>query len=153
MIRTRPLQSPSNDLNYVDTWLQSTPVQTITNEYVGSNTTQENFLYGIEKSYVCIIYYTYILYIYYKHYTYYRILKSKGFNTRLPGKIQLQPIISVTIYSLTPAIRNQILNYKETIRSIILDDEISFSSSARTWDCERSTFMMKIMETLNLKVF
>ena len=94
-----------------------------------------------------------LMYVYYKHYTYYRILKSKGFNTRLPGKIQLQPIISVTIYSLTPAIRNQILNYKETIRSIILDDEISFSSSARTWDCERSTFMMKIMETLNLKVF
>lgn len=97
-----------------------------------------------------------LMYVYYKHYTYYRILKSKGFNTRLPGKIQLQPIISVTTYSLTPAIRNQILNYKETIQSIILDDEISFSSSAGTWDCERSTFhtfMKKIMETLNLKVF
>ena len=150
MIRTRPLPSPSNGLNYVDTWLQSTPVQTIKNEYVGSSTTQENFLYGIEKSYVCIIYYTYILYIYYKYHTYYRILKSEGFNTQLPGKIQLQPIISVTTYSLTPALRNQILNYKETIESIILDDEISFSSSAGTWDCERSTFHTFMVKIVNI---
>ena len=36
-----------------------------------------------------------------------------------------------------------ILNYKETVQSIIVDDEILFSSSAGAWYCERSTFRDK----------
>ena len=40
----------------------------------------------------------------------------------------------------TPAIINKISEYKETKQSIIVDDEVSFSSSARTCNCERSTF-------------
>ena len=47
---------------------------------------------------------------------------------------------SCGIYRLTPTIRNKILNYKETVQSIIVDDEISFPSSAGTCNCERSTF-------------
>ena len=40
----------------------------------------------------------------------------------------------------TPTIINKILEYKETVQSVIVDDEVSFSSSARTCNCERSTF-------------
>ena len=43
-------------------------------------------------------------------------------------------------YKFTPAIRNKILNCKETAQAITADDEISFSSSAGSCDCERSTF-------------
>ena len=37
-------------------------------------------------------------------------------------------------------IRNRILNCKGAVQSIIVDDEIPFSSSAGTCDCERCTF-------------
>ena len=43
-------------------------------------------------------------------------------------------------YKLTLTIRNKILNCKEAVQAIIVDDEISFSASALTCDCERSTF-------------
>ena len=44
---------------------------------------------------------------------------------------------------LTPRIIYTILNYKETVQSIIADNEILFSSSAGAWYCERSTFRDK----------
>ena len=58
----------------------------------------------------------------------------------MPGKIQLQENIPVATYKLTPTIRNKILNCKETAQAIIADDEISFSSSSGSCDCERYTF-------------
>ena len=69
-----------------------------------------------------------------------RIVKSEGSITHLTGKIQLQENIPVASYRHTTTIRNKILNYEETVQSIIVDDKISFSSSAGTCDCERSTF-------------
>ena len=72
-----------------------------------------------------------------------RILKSKGSITRSSRKKQLQEHIPVAKYRLTPTIRNKILNDRETVQSIIVDDEISFSSSAGTCDYERSAFCDK----------
>lgn len=40
--------------------------------------------------------------------------------------------ISVATYRFTPTIRNKVLFHKETVQSIIVDDEISFSSSVGT---------------------
>ena len=62
---------------------------------------------------------------------------------RLPGKIQLQENISVAIYRLTPTIKNKILNYKGVIQPIIVDNKISFSSTAGTCCFERSAFRNK----------
>ena len=69
-----------------------------------------------------------------------RILKSEGLLARLPGKIQLQENIPVSVYRLTSIIRNRFLNYNETLQSILVDDKISFSYSVGTCDCERSSF-------------
>ena len=69
-----------------------------------------------------------------------RTLKSESFNTHLPGKIQLQENILVATYRLTTAITNKILNCLETAQAIIVDGEISFSSSAGSCNFERSTF-------------
>ena len=69
-----------------------------------------------------------------------RILRSDGSNTHLLGKIQLQENIPVATYKLTPTIRTKILNCKETAQAIIADDDISFSSSSGSSDCERYTF-------------
>ena len=68
-------------------------------------------------------------------------MKSEGSIARFSGKMHLKGSILVARYSFTPTIINKILNYKETVQSIIVDDEISFSAFVRTCDCESSAFI------------
>ena len=56
-----------------------------------------------------------------------RILKLEDSNARLQRKMLLKENNLVATYSVTPSIKNKILSYKETVQSIIEDDEISFS--------------------------
>lgn len=48
-------------------------------------------------------------------------------------------------YIKTPTIRNKISNYIDTVQSVIVDGEISFSSSSGTCDVKYPHFMMNSM--------
>ena len=48
--------------------------------------------------------------------------------------------IAVVTYSLNSTIRNKILNYKETVNSIIVDEDVSFTLNSEPCDCENSSF-------------
>ena len=61
-----------------------------------------------------------------------RIVKYDNSIIHLPETIQLQKGIPVATYKLTPTIRNKVLFHNETVQSIIVDNEISFSSSLGT---------------------
>ena len=69
-----------------------------------------------------------------------KIFKSKGFLELLLQNIQQTENIPVVTYNLLPTIRNKIFNYKETVSTIKVDDEVSFSSATGTCDCKSSTF-------------
>ena len=43
-------------------------------------------------------------------------------------------------YKLGNTIRNKILNYKKTVESVFVDDEISFALDSEPCDCENSQF-------------
>ena len=69
-----------------------------------------------------------------------RISKCQGSTAGLPGKMQHQGKSPVAKYWLTPTIRIKILNSKDAVPLIIVDDKISFSSSVGKCDCQISTF-------------
>ena len=48
--------------------------------------------------------------------------------------------IPVVTYKLGSTIRNKILNYKETVDSIFVDDEVSFTLNSEPCDCLNSPF-------------
>lgn len=58
-----------------------------------------------------------------------RNLKSKGSIPHFRGKRQLQENVRVITYRLTPAVGNNVLNYKKTLHSVIAYDERLFSST------------------------
>ena len=69
-----------------------------------------------------------------------RISKCQGSTAGLPRKMQHQGKSPVAKYWLTPTIRIKILNSKDAVPLIIVDDKISFSSSVGKCDCQISTF-------------
>ena len=46
-------------------------------------------------------------------------------------------------HSLSKTIRNTILNYKDTVNDIVIDDEVSFTTNSVTCDCSSSEFYDK----------
>ena len=58
----------------------------------------------------------------------------------LPSDLQSEDHIPVVTYKLGGTIRNKILNYKDTVESIYIDDEISFTRDTSSCECESSTF-------------
>ena len=58
----------------------------------------------------------------------------------LPNKIQDEENRPVVTFTLGKTIRNKILNYKETVDSIFIDDEVSFSLDSDPCDCSSSQF-------------
>ena len=57
---------------------------------------------------------------------------------REPQKKENRPIIT---YTLTNTIRNKILNYKDTVSSIYVEDEILFTLNTDLCECEHSPFI------------
>ena len=51
--------------------------------------------------------------------------------------------LPVVTYSLGNTIRNKVLNYKDTVNSIFIDDEVSFSTETDTCQCDISPFKDK----------
>lgn len=58
----------------------------------------------------------------------------------LPCDLQSVESIPVVTYRLGPTIRNKILNYKDVVSSIYVDDEISFVPNSSSCCCESSSF-------------
>ena len=58
----------------------------------------------------------------------------------LPTDLQTKENIPVVTYELGQPIRNKILNYKETVNSILVDDEVSFSLNTDNCECQNSIF-------------
>ena len=56
----------------------------------------------------------------------------------MPPCLPLKP--TVRACTLRTTILKNVLSHKKTAQLIIVHDEISFSSAARTFDCERSLF-------------
>jgi len=71
-----------------------------------------------------------------------KIFKSKESVDLLPEKLKQPDHLPTVAYKLSPTIRNKILNYKETVQSIKVDDEVSFSSSGAC-NCGDSEFRDK----------
>ena len=46
----------------------------------------------------------------------------------------------MVVYKLSITVRNKILNYKDTVDSIFIDEEVSFSTNYSTCDCQNSPF-------------
>ena len=46
----------------------------------------------------------------------------------------------MVVYKLSNTVRNKILNYKDTVDSIFIDEEVSFSTNCSTCDCQNSPF-------------
>ena len=58
----------------------------------------------------------------------------------LPDKLKSKDENPVIVYKLGSTIRNKILNYKETVESIFIDDEVSFINNAGECNCLESNF-------------
>ena len=71
------------------------------------------------------------------------ILKEPAIFSLLPSKIQTEENRPVVTFQLGNTIRNKILNYKETVESIFIDDEVSFSLNSEPCDCCNSPFSDK----------
>ena len=74
-----------------------------------------------------------------------KVRLSKIFNSPeiiqlLPLKIQAEEHIPVVSYKLCGTIRNKILNYKETVSSIYVDEDVSFVTNSDECNCQNSVF-------------
>ena len=69
-----------------------------------------------------------------------KIINDKNIVKLLPEKIQEQSHIPVVTFKLCNTIRNKILNYKQTVESIFIDEEVSFSTDTDRCDCQNSKF-------------
>ena len=69
-----------------------------------------------------------------------KILHFPDVISALPSDLQSEDHIPVVTYKLGGTIRNKILNYKDTVESIYVDDEVSFIRDTTPCDCESSTF-------------
>ena len=58
----------------------------------------------------------------------------------LPCDLRDKYSITVVTYKLGGTIRNKILNYKETVNSMSVDEEVSFCLNTDTCDCAESEF-------------
>ena len=59
---------------------------------------------------------------------------------KLPPDMQTKDDIPMVTFKLNNTIRNKILNYKETVNSITVDEEVSFTLNSEPCDCENSSF-------------
>ena len=69
-----------------------------------------------------------------------KILHFPDVISALPSDLQSEDHIPVVTYKLGGTIRNKILNYKDTVESIYVDDEVSFTRDTTPCECESSTF-------------
>ena len=60
--------------------------------------------------------------------------------SKLPSDMREKEEIPVVTYSLTNTIRNKILNYKETVESIYVDEDVSFTLNSESCNCSESSF-------------
>ena len=58
----------------------------------------------------------------------------------LPLKIQAEEHTPALSYKLCGTIRNKILNYKETVSSIYVDEDVSFVTNSDECNCQNSVF-------------
>ena len=70
------------------------------------------------------------------------IFKSKDVIDKLPDSLRADTHAPVVTMKLKNTIRNKILNYKDTVKSLIYekDDDISFISNSYICECEGSQF-------------
>ena len=61
-----------------------------------------------------------------------------------PYNLQGKEIIPTVTYKQGNTVRNKILNYKDVVNSICIDEDVSFSLNANLCDCERSYFSIHI---------
>ena len=69
-----------------------------------------------------------------------KILNHPDVINSLPIDLQATENIPVVTYELGQPIRNKILNYKETVHDIVVDDEVSFGLNTSPCDCQNSKF-------------
>ena len=69
-----------------------------------------------------------------------KIIRHPDVVASLPLDLQVKDNIPVVTYTLCEPIRNKILNYQETVDSIYVDDEVSFSLNTQSCDCQNSNF-------------
>ena len=69
-----------------------------------------------------------------------QILNHPDIVMALPCDLRDKDSIPVVTYKLGGTIRNKILNYKETVNSISVDEEVSFCLNTDTCDCAESEF-------------
>ena len=69
-----------------------------------------------------------------------KIFNSPEIIQLLPLKIQAEEHIPVVSYKLCGTIRNKILNYKETVSSIYVDEDVSFVTNSDECNCQNSVF-------------
>ena len=58
----------------------------------------------------------------------------------LPEKLKCKDNNPVVVYKLGSTIRNKILNYKETVEEIFIEDEVSFTTNTGECQCSQSRF-------------
>ena len=68
------------------------------------------------------------------------IFRAPNVHNCLPANMQSDDNIPMVTYKLRNTIRNKILNYKQTVNDIQVDDEVSFSLNTDTCMCNESTF-------------
>ena len=69
-----------------------------------------------------------------------KILHENEIVNLLPDILQRKENIPVVTHKLTSTIRNKILNYKDTIDSIHIDDEVYFTLNTNNCECNKSKF-------------
>ena len=68
------------------------------------------------------------------------ILNCPEISSLLPNELQIEENRPVVTHSLSKTIRNTILNYKETINDIVIDDDVSFTINSEPCDCSSSVY-------------
>ena len=68
------------------------------------------------------------------------IIKLPANISHLPEQLQCQENIPVVTYKLGATIRNKILNYKDTVESIYIDEDVSFITNTGDCQCSDSEF-------------
>ena len=69
-----------------------------------------------------------------------KIFRHQDVISVLPEDLQGDDNIPVVTYKLGGTIRNKILNYKDAVESIYVDDEVSFSLNTTLCECQNSPF-------------
>ena len=71
------------------------------------------------------------------------IINDKDIITLLPSDLQNKESNPVITFCLENTIRNKVVNYKDTVNSIIVDEEVSFSLDTDSCDCSQSPYVDK----------